>query len=106
MEKENHQQSFFLSETCKYLYLLFNDTFLVRSEYHHVFTTEGHPLPVVGTSDRSRESQLKYCSRRGCDKASDSMLGRTYHGLDLQLCPWSEVSEGTGALESSCHILD
>lgn len=29
---------------CKYLYLLFNDSFLANQNY--VFTTEGHPFPV------------------------------------------------------------
>ncbi len=28
MEKEDHMHSFFLAETCKYLYLMANDTFL------------------------------------------------------------------------------
>lgn len=28
LEKEDHMHSFFLAETCKYLFLLFNDTFL------------------------------------------------------------------------------
>ncbi|CAK9138659.1 unnamed protein product [Ilex paraguariensis] len=45
MQLEDHQHSFFLAETCKYLYLLFNDSFFVDRNY--IFTTEGHPLPVV-----------------------------------------------------------
>lgn len=32
---------------CKYLYLLFDDSFMLESNY--VFTTEGHPLPVLST---------------------------------------------------------
>ena len=28
MEQEDHMHSFFLAETCKYLFLLYNDTFL------------------------------------------------------------------------------
>lgn len=32
---------------CKYLYLLFDDTFLVGQNY--IFTTEGHPLPVLSS---------------------------------------------------------
>ena len=31
--------------SCKYLYLLFDDTFLANRNY--VFSTEGHPLPVL-----------------------------------------------------------
>ncbi|XP_061633937.1 mannosyl-oligosaccharide 1,2-alpha-mannosidase IA isoform X2 [Phyllopteryx taeniolatus] len=43
---DNMQQSFFLSETLKYLYLLFSDDDLLPPE-DWVFNTEAHPLPVV-----------------------------------------------------------
>ncbi|KAK7158321.1 hypothetical protein R3I93_009511 [Phoxinus phoxinus] len=43
---DNMQQSFFLSETLKYLYLLFSDDDLLSLE-DWVFNTEAHPLPVV-----------------------------------------------------------
>ena len=48
------QESFFLAETLKYLYLLFaDDTLLPLDEW--VFNTEAHPLPVIGkTPPRSR----------------------------------------------------
>lgn len=43
--KDDVQQSFFLAETLKYLYLLFSDdTLLPLDEW--VFNTEAHPLPV------------------------------------------------------------
>uniref|UniRef100_A0A8K9V1N7 alpha-1,2-Mannosidase n=1 Tax=Oncorhynchus mykiss TaxID=8022 RepID=A0A8K9V1N7_ONCMY len=45
---DNMQQSFFLSETLKYLYLLFSDDDLLPLE-DWVFNTEAHPLPVVHT---------------------------------------------------------
>jgi len=42
-QKEDRMNSFFLSETCKYLYLLFDDS----PEWDQwVFTTEGHPLKL------------------------------------------------------------
>eukprot|EP01125_Pyxidicula_operculata_P021232 TRINITY_DN80_c0_g1_i6.p1 TRINITY_DN80_c0_g1~~TRINITY_DN80_c0_g1_i6.p1 ORF type:complete len:563 (-),score=78.30 TRINITY_DN80_c0_g1_i6:1510-3198(-) len=42
---EDRMDSYFLSETCKYLYLLFDDNnFLHKSPF--IFTTEGHPLPL------------------------------------------------------------
>ncbi|CAL8468306.1 g7846 [Coccomyxa elongata] len=44
MEKEDHMHSFFLAETCKYLFLLSNDTFWRSGNY--IFSTEGHPIPV------------------------------------------------------------
>ncbi|XP_053531904.1 mannosyl-oligosaccharide 1,2-alpha-mannosidase IA [Ictalurus punctatus] len=46
------QQSFFLAETLKYLYLLFSDDDHLPFE-HWVFNTEAHPLPVI---KRERDS--------------------------------------------------
>jgi len=45
--KDDVQQSFFLAETLKYLYLLFSDDNLVSLD-EWVFNTEAHPLPVKG----------------------------------------------------------
>jgi len=42
---EDRMDSFFLSETCKYLYLLFDFDNFVNSQ-NYIFTTEGHPLPM------------------------------------------------------------
>ncbi|KHJ43776.1 glycosyl hydrolase family 47 [Trichuris suis] len=39
-------ESFLLSETFKYLYLLFDDTHSLLSLKEYVFNTEAHPLPV------------------------------------------------------------
>uniref|UniRef100_A0A672T4P8 alpha-1,2-Mannosidase n=1 Tax=Sinocyclocheilus grahami TaxID=75366 RepID=A0A672T4P8_SINGR len=45
--KEDRMESFFLSETCKYLYLLFDeDNPLHKSESKYIFTTEGHVVPI------------------------------------------------------------
>ncbi|KAM4587585.1 ER degradation-enhancing alpha-mannosidase-like protein 1 isoform 2-T2 [Odontesthes bonariensis] len=53
--KEDRMESFFLSETCKYLYLLFDeDNPLHKSDNKYIFTTEGH---VVPTDKRFREKQ-------------------------------------------------
>ncbi|EDO64315.2 AGAP000558-PB [Anopheles gambiae str. PEST] len=43
--KDDVQQSFFLAETLKYLYLLFSDDSLLPLD-DWVFNTEAHPLPV------------------------------------------------------------
>lgn len=45
--KDDVQQSYFLAETLKYLYLLFSDDSLISLD-EWVFNTEGHPLPVKG----------------------------------------------------------
>lgn len=47
--KDDVQQSFFLAETLKYLYLLFSDDDLVDLS-QWVFNTEAHPLPVKGVN--------------------------------------------------------
>ncbi|KAI6163671.1 glycoside hydrolase family 47 protein [Pisolithus thermaeus] len=45
VEHEDKMETFMMSETLKYLYLLFSDaSVLPLSEY--VFNTEGHPLPI------------------------------------------------------------
>ncbi|KAF6020908.1 EDEM1 [Bugula neritina] len=44
---EDRMESFFLSETCKYLFLLFDlDNPLHRDGEPYIFTTEGHILPL------------------------------------------------------------
>ncbi|XP_009958783.1 PREDICTED: mannosyl-oligosaccharide 1,2-alpha-mannosidase IA [Leptosomus discolor] len=52
------QQSFFLSETLKYLYLLFSEDDLLPFE-HWVFNTEAHPLPVLRKDDGHKEENQK-----------------------------------------------
>jgi hypothetical protein len=44
-EKENRMESFFISETLKYLYLLFDENNKINTDFSNsVFTTEGHYL--------------------------------------------------------------
>ncbi|XP_077977532.1 ER degradation-enhancing alpha-mannosidase-like protein 1 [Glandiceps talaboti] len=46
---EDRMESFFLSETCKYLYLLFDkDNYLNTASHKYIFTTEGHIFPIHG----------------------------------------------------------
>uniref|UniRef100_A0A668A4I5 alpha-1,2-Mannosidase n=1 Tax=Myripristis murdjan TaxID=586833 RepID=A0A668A4I5_9TELE len=52
------QQSFFLAETLKYLYLLFSSDNLIPLE-NWVFNTEAHPLPVLHL-DSEAEAGSKY----------------------------------------------
>ncbi|XP_066554236.1 ER degradation-enhancing alpha-mannosidase-like protein 1 [Amia ocellicauda] len=55
--KEDRMESFFLSETCKYLFLLFDeDNPLHKSENKYIFTTEGHVVPI---DKRFREKAWK-----------------------------------------------
>ena len=43
---DDTQQSFFLAETLKYLYLLFSPTDVISLD-KYVFNTEAHPLPII-----------------------------------------------------------
>ncbi|XP_073532044.1 mannosyl-oligosaccharide 1,2-alpha-mannosidase IA [Phyllobates terribilis] len=49
------QQSFYLAETLKYLYLLFSEDDLLPLE-HWIFNTEAHPLPIILKADGTIES--------------------------------------------------
>lgn len=44
-DKDDVQQSYFLAETLKYLYLLYSDSSLLSLD-EWIFNTEGHPLPI------------------------------------------------------------
>ncbi|KAF6099151.1 ER degradation enhancing alpha-mannosidase like protein 1 [Phyllostomus discolor] len=55
--KEDRMESFFLSETCKYLYLLFDEENPVhKSGTRYMFTTEGH---IVSVDQHLREAPWK-----------------------------------------------
>eukprot|EP00047_Mylnosiga_fluctuans_P014893 m.41922 g.41922 ORF g.41922 m.41922 type:complete len:515 (-) comp5693_c0_seq1:254-1798(-) len=46
--KEDRMESFFLSETLKYLYLLFDEDNILHTRLHnHIFTTQAHLLPLL-----------------------------------------------------------
>ena len=45
--KDDVQQSFFLAETLKYLFLLFSDDDIIPLD-EWVLNTEAHPLPIKG----------------------------------------------------------
>jgi hypothetical protein len=54
---DDKQETFFLSETLKYLYLIFDDPVKSKINLHeHVFNTEAHPFPVFSPSIASRFS--------------------------------------------------
>jgi len=55
--KDDVQQSFFLAETLKYLYLLFSDDELISLD-QWVFNTEAHPLPIKGANKFYRDSNV------------------------------------------------
>ncbi|KAM7368411.1 hypothetical protein PAMP_014633 [Pampus punctatissimus] len=52
------QQSFYLAETLKYLYLLFSDDDHIPFE-HWVFNTEAHPLPVIKKDKTDKPNEVE-----------------------------------------------
>jgi mannosyl-oligosaccharide alpha-1,2-mannosidase len=53
----NKMESFWIAETLKYLYLLFEDDARVLPLDEWVFNTEAHPLPVWGTEPDRKVSR-------------------------------------------------
>ncbi|KAF5187876.1 Mannosyl-oligosaccharide 1,2-alpha-mannosidase [Thalictrum thalictroides] len=105
MTPEDHQHSFFLAETCKYLYLLYDDSFLIDQNY--VFTTEGHPLPVKSAwQERLPEA---YIATNWTSILGINLETRRISAMSLQVCPTiASMSEGSAGhqVESVCHIPD
>ncbi|XP_032307826.1 mannosyl-oligosaccharide alpha-1,2-mannosidase IA isoform X1 [Drosophila ananassae] len=56
-QKDDVQQSFFLAETLKYLYLLFSDDSVLPLD-EWVFNTEAHPLPIKGANAFYRQAPV------------------------------------------------
>lgn len=101
MQLEDHQHSFFLSETCKYLYLLYDDTFLVGQNY--LFTTEGHPLPIRSSwHEKLPDSYIPHNWTRV--KSEDEVLQRS--SMSRQVCPVTAPANTIRRIESACHIPD
>ncbi|KAJ0986720.1 hypothetical protein J5N97_005076 [Dioscorea zingiberensis] len=102
MQLEDHQHSFFLAETCKYLYLLFDDSFLVNENY--IFTTEGHPIPIR----RWWHERLPqtYIPTNWTSFKSENHPNPV-SAMQSQVCPATSTGGNTGILlESACHIPD
>merc|ERR1712059_199255 len=81
MSLEDRQESFFLSETVKYLYLLFDvDNPVNKKDSGYLFTTEGHLLPI---SNRFRTKSWEEEGFFDDDDLSDSRLSKQNSSLSL-----------------------
>ncbi|KAL2211747.1 glycoside hydrolase family 47, alpha-1,2-mannosidase [Sarocladium strictum] len=80
-EKSDRMESFFLGETAKYLYLLFDpDHALNKLDAAYVFTTEGHPL-LIPKQTRTRE-------RKAGTQPVKAIVPQPYHDEALTYtCP-------------------
>ncbi|KAG8727947.1 alpha mannosidase-like protein, partial [Ceratobasidium sp. 428] len=118
-EHEDRMESFALSETLKYLYLLFDEDNKINSDHSNlVFTTEGHPIslprnhlkPATATSRSLRQKEQNFCPVyrptrnppdlfpgesfgliRSIRSRPDAEYGRFITGLDLSVvAPYDE----------------
>ncbi|KAH7433252.1 hypothetical protein KP509_07G061600 [Ceratopteris richardii] len=103
MELEDHQHSYFLSEMCKYLYLLFDDTFLSNRNY--IFSTEGHPLPVLRAWQQWTPSVPPKAITESKGEAETEHTNSS--AMESQVCPdFRGLSLSPQRVESACHVLD
>ncbi|XP_009113757.1 alpha-mannosidase I MNS5 [Brassica rapa] len=103
MQLEDHQHSFFLAETCKYLYLLFDDSFVAKRNY--IFTTEGHPIQVM-RSWHEKLPESYFSGNWTFSKSGEWESGAS--ALSMKVCPSiapnSRLREQHR--ESVCHVPD
>ncbi|KZV54946.1 hypothetical protein F511_33862 [Dorcoceras hygrometricum] len=79
-QQEDHMESFFLAETVKYLWLLFDlaagpDNLVETGPYKYIFSTEGHLLPATPQISLVNE----HCSYVGAYCRSGNLRQETYH---------------------------
>ncbi|XP_022739361.1 alpha-mannosidase I MNS4 [Durio zibethinus] len=123
-KREDHMESFFLAETVKYLWLLFDlavgpDNLVENGPYKYIFNTEGHLLPATPQISLLREHCSyfgAYCNRgdfkeepHASDKSADShetnggrvseVWNRTGFPLDSS---YLEASPVSGLIKGLC----
>ncbi|XP_075655445.1 alpha-mannosidase I MNS4 [Castanea sativa] len=100
-KQEDHMESFFLAETVKYLWLLFDlavgpDNLVENGPYKYIFSTEGHLLPATPQISLLRE----HCSYIGAFcKSSD--YNQESHTSDVAADP--HEANGSGSNEGQVH---
>ncbi|XP_056696051.1 alpha-mannosidase I MNS4 isoform X2 [Spinacia oleracea] len=95
-KREDHMESFFLAETVKYLWLLFDlavggDNLVESGPYKYIFSTEGHLLPATPQISLVRE----HCSYYGAYcRSNNSSLRQELHSPVISRK--SEEANGSG----------
>ena len=73
------QDSFFLSETLKYLFLLFDPDNAINRNYDAVFTTEGHPLLSFRSSSGEARFGAPVCQKANFSSLLDDISTKAAH---------------------------
>ncbi len=92
---EDRQESFFLSETCKYLFLLFDvDNPINSNAEKYLFTTEGHVFPISNRYRRKvwEEEDVIFNRRNRLSPASSTLTS-----YNTSLASSCENSRGVNA---------
>ncbi|KAK8150856.1 alpha mannosidase-like protein [Beauveria asiatica] len=86
-EKQDRMESFFLGETTKYLYLLFDPEHPLNNfDAAYVFTTEGHPL-IIPRKARGSATPRKRTSRTAQQRKKDVTVYNYYDSKFTNSCP-------------------
>ncbi|KAF8401793.1 hypothetical protein HHK36_012739 [Tetracentron sinense] len=120
-KQEDHMESFFLSETVKYLWLLFDlaagpDNLVENGPYKYIFSTEGHLLPATPEISLVREhcsyfgafcksNDVRHESRTSADpqETNDTRFHRSWDPISYSSDPTSHESFSiSGLIKGLC----
>jgi hypothetical protein len=93
------QESFLLSETLKYLHLLFSDAGAHLVDYF-VLSTEGHPLPTFAGPDEEEDAQQQQERQQAAGSAAEPAAGRQ-QGADAATAPAADAAEAPAAQQQA-----
>ncbi|KAI8341035.1 glycoside hydrolase [Chlamydoabsidia padenii] len=102
---DDRMESFMLSETLKYLYLLFDsDNPLNSLDSNYVFTTEGHFLPLAGQYlEHSRPLSKSSIINNHCRKYNPRSTIKRPQAFDLSSVPFLPLSDFAAKLTGYQH---
>ncbi|XP_010441994.1 PREDICTED: alpha-mannosidase I MNS4 [Camelina sativa] len=109
-KQEDHMESFFLAETVKYLWLLFDlavdsDNLVDNGPYKYIFSTEGHLLPLTPQISLAREhcSYLGgYCSSNSTKREQEVLEEESSNDARSNIYPYHESFPVTGLIKGIC----
>ncbi|KAF8093108.1 hypothetical protein N665_0390s0016 [Sinapis alba] len=118
-KQEDHMESFFLAETVKYLWLLFDlavdsDNLVDNGPYKYIFSTEGHLLPLTPQISLAREHCSYfggYCPRNATkleqeeENGNDDQVPGIELGHHSNIYPYHESFPVTGLIKGLCPKL-
>lgn len=105
---EDRMESFFLSETIKYLYLTFDtENYLNKNGESFIFTTEGHFLPI-NLNYFSKSSNKKKNLNKKCDlkMSSEDYFKKIQRNLPMKIKYFEKLFDMVGVDDNLDKLLD